>query len=274
MTKYKLVLFTFHIFFICPVLLFAQTTSYEHGSFILKHDTLPYRVLFPKNFKSDKLYPVIIVLHGAGERGNDNEAELKYGADLFLRDSIRKKYPAIVIFPQCATNSYWSNVKIETDSVAKKSKFIFLADKPPTKAMQLLLGLVDNFLEKPYVNKSKIYIGGLSMGGMGTYEIIGRKPDVFAAALAICGGDNTLNVRKYANKVPLWIFHGKKDDIVPYFHSEAIVATLRAVGANPKYTLYPNDFHNSWNDAFAEPNLLPWLLSNDNLNLKDSQKSK
>lgn len=274
MTKYKLVLLALLVFFICPVFLFAQTTSYEHGSFILKHDTLPYRVLFPKNFNSDKTYPVIFVLHGERERGNDNETELKYGADLFLRDSIRKKYPAIVIFPQCPKNSSWSNVKIETDSINQTSKFVFQTDKAPTKPMILLIGLVENFLEKPYVNKSKVYIGGFSMGGMGTYEIIGRKPDLFAAAFAICGGDNTLNIRKYGNKVPLWIFHGKKDGIFPYYHSEAIVATLRAIGANPKYTLYPNDSHNSWNDAFAEPNLLPWLLSNINLIIKDSQKSK
>ena len=99
------------------------------------------------------------------------------------------------------------------------------------------------------------------MGGMGTFEIIGRKPNIFAAAFSICGGDNTLNAKKYATKVPLWIFHGEKDSVVPFEHSEVMVQAIKEAGGNPKYTLYPNDDHNSWNDAFAEPELFPWLFS-------------
>lgn len=252
--------------FICllvPALLNAQSkSSFDRGSFILKGKTLPYRILFPVNFDPTKKYPVVIVLHGAGERGNDNEAELKYGTELFLKDTIRQKYAAIVIYPQCSASSFWSNVKVETDSVKKKYKFIFQTDEaPPTEAMQLLLGFVDELLDKPYVNKHQVYVGGLSMGGMGTFELLRRKPNVFAAAFSICGGDNTLNAKKYAKKVPMWIFHGEKDSVVPYEHSEAMVAAIKEEGGDPKYTLYPNDDHNSWNDAFAEPLLIPWLFS-------------
>jgi len=116
-------------------------------------------------------------------------------------------------------------------------------------------------LDKPYVNKHMVYVGGLSMGGMGTYEIIGRRPKVFAAAFAICGGDNTLNAKKYAKKVPLWVFHGAKDSVVPEAHSESIVAAIKDAGGDPKFTVYPNDDHNSWDDAFREPLLIPWLFS-------------
>ena len=93
--------------------------------------------------------------------------------------------------------------------------------------MQTLMGLVEEFLDKPYADKHKIYIGGLSMGGMGTFEIIGRKPNIFAAAFAMCGGDNTLNAKKYAKKVPIWVFHGEKDSVVPYTHSESIVCRYK-----------------------------------------------
>ena len=80
--------------------------------FIEKTDTLPYRILLPDNYDPENKYPLIIFLHGSGERGNDNEKQLTHGAELFLRDSIRKKYTAIVVFPQCSDNSYWSNVNI------------------------------------------------------------------------------------------------------------------------------------------------------------------
>jgi predicted peptidase len=240
----------------------AQSTpTYDRGSFIAKGDTLPYRILFPVNFDPAKKYPLVIVLHGVGERGNDNEAQLSNGGKLFLDGPLRQQYPAIVVFPQCPKNDFWSNVKIETDSVTKHSKFFFQTDAKPTRAMRSLLGMVDEFLDKPFVNKHQIYVGGLSMGGMGTFEIIGRNPKVFAAAFAICGGDNTLNAKKYAKKVPLWIFHGGKDDTVSPDHSEVMVAAIKAAGGDPKFTLYPNDGHDSWDDAFAEPELLPWLFS-------------
>lgn len=244
-----------------PFLAQAQVNSaFDKGLYVNKTDTLPYRILFPKNFDPTKKYPLIIVLHGAGERGNDNEAEIKYGPKLFLNDTIRQNYPAIVVFPQCPVNSFWSNVKTEQNTTGKYT-FNFQEGGDPTAAMHALLGLVDQFLDKPFVNKKQLYIGGLSMGGMGTLEILRRKPNTFAAAFAICGGDNTNNVSKYAKKVPLWIFHGLKDSVVPFDHSQVVVDALKAAGADPKFTIYPTDDHNSWDDAFAEPQLIPWLFA-------------
>ncbi|MEB0303037.1 prolyl oligopeptidase family serine peptidase [Mucilaginibacter sp. 5C4] len=244
-----------------PFLARAQVNSaFDRGSYITKTDTLAYRILFPKKFDPNKKYPLIIVLHGAGERGNDNEAQIKYGPELFLNDTIRQNYPAIVVFPQCPANGFWSNVKIDKNDLGKYV-FHFQEGGEPTKVMGALLGLVDQFLDKPFVSKKQVYIGGLSMGGMGTFEILRRKPNTFAAAFAICGGDNTNNVSKYAKKVPLWIFHGQKDSVVPFDHSQVVVDALKAAGANPKFTIYPNDDHNSWDDAFAEPQLIPWLFS-------------
>jgi predicted peptidase len=235
-------------------------SSFDRGSFISKGDTLPYRILFPQNFDPAKKYALILVLHGAGKRGNDNEAQLKFGPKLFLKDSIRAKYPAIVVFPQCPTNSYWSNMTID-DNSSGKLIFNFKEGGEPTIAMKSLLGLVTQLLDKPYIDKHKVYVGGMSMGGMGTFEILRRRPDLFAAAFAICGGDNTLNAKIYARKVPLWIFHGAKDNTVPSDHSIIMVEAIKAAGGDPKFTLYPNDGHNSWDDAFAEPGLMPWLFS-------------
>ncbi|MDR3694277.1 prolyl oligopeptidase family serine peptidase [Mucilaginibacter sp.] len=262
MIRQKIYSFILFVCFVLPAFTFAQSNkAFESGSYIAKSDTMPYRILFPLNFDPAKKYPLIFVLHGAGERGKDNEAQLKYGPKLFLNDTIRAKYPAIVVYPQCPANGFWSNVKMENDSATKKTKFIFLVDAPPTRSMQTLLAMVDEFLEKPYIDKHKVYVGGLSMGGMGTFEIIGRRPNIFAAAFAMCGGDNTLNAKKYAKKVPVWVFHGEKDSIVPYSHSESIVAAIKQEGGMPRYTLYTNDDHNCWDDAFAEPDFMPWLFS-------------
>ncbi|MBE9584823.1 prolyl oligopeptidase family serine peptidase [Mucilaginibacter sp. JRF] len=237
-------------------------TSFDKGLYAQKGDTLKYRILFPVQFDPNVKYPLIIVLHGAGERGSNNESQLAYGTKLFLSQEVRQQYQAIVVYPQCPTDSYWSNVDIQKDSLSGKRKFYFQEAKAePTKAMKALMGLTKELLNKPYVNKKQVYIGGLSMGGMGTFEMLRRQPKTFAAAFAICGGDNSLNAKIYAKKVPLWVFHGAKDNVVPADHSEVMVAAIRQAGGDPRYTVYPNATHDSWTQAFAEPDLLPWLFS-------------
>lgn len=238
--------------------LFGQEFSaFKKAYFLDGEDTLNYRILYPKDFAADKKYPVVLFLHGRGESGNDNEKQLTHGAKLFLTDSIRTKFPCIVIFPQCAGNSYWSNVQI--DVFNGKRFFTFLKNGKPAKAMSMVLKFTDYFFKQPIVDQSRIYVGGLSMGACGTYEILRRKPKTFAAAFAICGGDLQTNVWAYKN-VPLWIFHGGLDDVISPQFSFWIYKALTNVGGKPKFTLYPNANHNSWDKAFAEPDLLLWLF--------------
>ncbi len=248
--------------FLCSLIVcsaFAQDLSqFKKENFIQGADTLKYRILYPENFDAHKKYPVVFFLHGSGERGNDNEKQLTHGAKLFLGDDFRKNYQSIVIFPQCPESSYWSNVEIE--NVTGKRFFNFLKGGEPTKSMALLLGLTDQITNKPFADKAKIYVGGLSMGGMGTFEILRRKPKTFAAAFPICGGDNVANVKKYRN-VPLWIFHGGMDDVVNPQLSYNIYHALKTIGHTPKFTVYPKANHNSWDSAFAEPTLISWLFS-------------
>jgi predicted peptidase len=233
--------------------------KYDKGSFIEGRDSIYYRILFPEHFDPKQKYPIVFLLHGSGERGNDNEKQLLNGGKLFLKPEVRKQFPAIVVFPQCETNGLWANVQITTDSTGQRN-FNFLTGGAPTKAMHALLGMVDNLLDKPYVNKKQAYIGGLSMGAMGTYEILRRKPKTFAAAFAICGGDNVANVNKY-KKVPIWIFHGGRDNVVPPVFSKTLADQMKIIGKEVKYSFYPDDSHNSWDSAFAEPQLLSWLFS-------------
>jgi len=234
-------------------------SAFHSGQLVHRGDTLPYRILYPEGYDPKGTYPVLFFLHGAGERGNDNAKQLTHGASLFLSDSIRTAFPAIVVFPQCPLDSYWSNVNIERQPDGKR-EFYFRTSGRPTEGMALFLRLVKHVLKSEAVDKERVYIGGLSMGAMGTFEALRRKRKLFAAGFAICGGDNTANVKKYAH-VPLWIFHGERDDVVPSTHSHVIVSELRRLGAKPKATFYPEANHNSWDAAFAEPGLLSWLFS-------------
>lgn len=233
---------------------------FERREFISEADTLRYRILYPDGFSESKEYPLIFVLHGAGERGRDNEAQLVHGSDLFLKDTIRKNFPAIVVFPQVETEDYWAQVEVQRDTFPLQ--FNFQNSGEPTKSMRLLMELSDELVQKNYVNKNRIYVGGLSMGGMGTYEIIYRKPEFFAAAFAICGGADPAIVEEYPVGFPIWIFHGEKDDVVPPALSKTMAREINTHGGDAKLSLYPNDNHNSWDSAFSEPYLLPWLFSN------------
>ncbi len=239
---------------------FAQESA---SSFLKKvytrgNDTLLYRILLPENFDPTKKYPVLLFLHGAGERGNDNEAQLLHGSKLFLSENVRRDFPAVVVFPQCPANDFWANVQIRMSG----DRFGFQKGGKPGKAMTSLLGLVADLRALNYTDNDRFYVGGLSMGGMGTLELLRRKPKVFAAAVAICGGDNPENAKRY-KRIPLWFFHGAKDNVVPLEKSEVVVNELKRLGAPVKFTVYPNDGHNSWDSAFREPDLLPWLFSNE-----------
>ncbi len=232
---------------------------YQKKWLIENSDTLPYRLLLPQNFDAKKEYPLILFLHGAGERGRDNEVQLVHGAKLFLLEEVRKNFPAIVIFPQCSENSYWSNVLHVRDSNGVRT-FQFQKEGDPTKAMAQVQSLLKKMSSEFQIDKDRIYVGGLSMGGMGTFEIVRRNPKMFAAAFPICGGGNTASTKKM-RKTAWWVFHGAKDNVVPPGLSEQMVTALKKRNASVKFTLYPDANHNSWDAAFAEKELMPWLFS-------------
>jgi predicted peptidase len=238
----------------------AQADAYKALAFSHQGETLPYRILYPLNFDAEQTYPLVLFLHGAGERGDDNLAQLTHGAELFARQAIQREYPAIVVFPQAAEEDYWARVEVRQDSRPYQLRFADKEDQP-TQAMQLLLALMDELSAKPFVDRQRIYVGGLSMGAMGTYEILARRPHMFAAAIAICGGGNPENAGHYRQGLPLWAFHGEDDEVVDVGLSEQMVAAINEQGGSARLTLYKDTGHNSWDRAFTEPDLLPWLFS-------------
>ena len=238
-----------------------DSVLYRTRIWVSGKDTLNYRVLYPEHYASSKKYPVVVFLHGAGERGNDNKSQLKHGGHLFANDTSLKEFPAIVIFPQLPRDSTWARMKFEPDTVNKKVKFMFPFTGEPTVPEALVKGLLDSLRNERFVDKKRIYIGGLSMGGFGTFDMIALYPDYFAAAFPICGGGNIDNAPRFARKLPIWIFHGAADSVVSVEYSRSYYKALKDLGAKVKYTEYPGVGHNSWDNAFAEKDLLPWLFS-------------
>ena len=256
--NFKIITFVF-LFFSSAV--FCQDKSlFEKKLFIKNNDTMPYRILLPLNYDAVKKYPLVLFLHGSGESGNDNEAQLVHGAELFLRDSIRKNYPAIVVFPQCSANSYWSNVTITSDSIKQTRVFNFPASGKPTIAMKLVMQLLNNLSKKYPLQKKQIYVAGLSMGGMGTFEIVKRNPNLFAAAISICGGANATIAPKLI-KTKWSLFHGEKDNVVNVQYSKDIATAIKNAGGSVKLTIYPEANHNSWDSTFAENDFMQWLFN-------------
>ncbi len=237
--------------------------SFERRTFTANNGTtLPYRILYPRGYdRNDKeKYPLVLFLHGAGERGEDNEAQLVHGAKMLLSDTHRRLFPAIYVFPQCPKDGYWSNVDVDRNTQPVDLTFDFT--QPPTPALLAVEQLLNKLRQEECLDKKRLYVMGLSMGGMGTFELVYRRPKTFAAAVPICGGMDTENYNKKARKTQFWVHHGADDSVVSVKESRAAVARLRELGyRDVKYSEYPGVNHNSWDQAFTDPELYPWLFA-------------
>lgn len=214
-------------------------------------DSLQYRFLFPDNDTSLK-YPLVIFLHGSGERGSDNDAQLKWGVMNFATDQNMKTHPAFVIAPQCPLNQSWANV-----TRGKNNEIIM--QSTPSRPMQLLMELIGDVIKKFHVDTNRIYITGLSMGGYGTFDALERYPHLFAAAVPVCGSGDVSKAASIAH-IPLWMFGGADDPTVnPALLYDMVNALLKR-GAHPGFTEYPQVGHFSWIAAYNDPMMMEWLF--------------
>ena len=214
--------------------------------------SIPYQFLIPENFDEDHQYPLLVFLHGAGELGHDNSSQLVNFPTNFLNEPNRLGYPSFIIAPQCPSADTWVSFPNYPNNTQTTQN--------PTNATRLTIELIEKLLLEYQIDKHRIYVIGLSLGGEGTFDIVSRRPDLFAAAVPICG---TADVEKASSMkdVPFWVFHGERDDINPVKYSRMIVQALGDEGASPKYTEYEGAGHNIWIRAYNEPDLMPWLFS-------------
>lgn len=228
-----------------------QIPQFEKGVFNNDNqEKLPYRLLYPSHYQSNKKYPLVLFLHGAGSQGEDNERQLEEVPELFLNATSSEKQACFVLAPQCPKNDAWAFFPQYP---------ICSTTKEPSHASQLTLELIDSLVSSLKIDGQRIYVTGLSLGGEGTFDIITRRPYYFAAAVPVCGIADTAKV-DLMKSTPLWIFHGDSDDINPVDYSRNVVKALKIKGVVPIYTEYKGVKHDSWTQAYQEPELLNWMF--------------
>jgi len=193
-----------------------------------------YLIFLPESYnRTGKSWPLILFLHGAGERGEDFDLVRKHGLAKIVEQE--PNFPFIVVSPQCPKGQWWS--------------------------MDLLATLLDEVERKDRVDKKRIYVTGLSMGGYGTWQLAIEHPKRFAAIAPVCGGSNPHRADEIKD-LPVWVFHGAKDKVVPIARSREMVAALRKSGAkNVRLTVYPQAEHDSWTPTYENKRLYDWFLT-------------
>jgi len=195
---------------------------------------LNYLLFLPEGYSNDtdKKWPLMLFLHGAGERGSDVNKVKVHGPPKVVEK--KKEFPFIVVSPQCPSDSWWRPYE--------------------------LVALLDDVQKSLRVDPDRIYLTGLSMGGYGTWELASQYPQRFAAIAPICGGGNPAQVRRLRD-LPIWVFHGDADRVVPVARSDEMVEALKKAGADVKYTRYEGIDHDSWTKTYANEELYEWMLS-------------
>ena len=207
---------------------------------------MPYRLFVPPGYNKENDYPLVIWLHGAGGAGSDNLAQITedqiLGTHTWTRPQNQAKYPAFVLVPQSPTN--WVSSGLETLS----------------PEMLLALGITDALKAEFNIDTRRIYVAGQSDGGVGTWNVIMQRPNLFAAAIPLCGAGDPSQAFRIA-KMPIWAFHGARDDIIPVTESRKLINAIRKAGGHPRYTEYRSIGHDIWMPVFAEPDLVGWLFA-------------
>ncbi len=233
------IIFVFNIFWLLLTgcnedVVMAKQQSKKLDKDIKKKITLSYLLFLPENYATKDQWPLILFLHGAGERGDDLELVKKHGPPKMVDQD--PDFPFIVISPQCPKDSWW------------------------TQELNELTALLDEIESKYNVDKTRIYLTGLSMGGFGSWALAIKQPDRFAAVVPICGGGEKFLAGRLKN-VPIWAFHGAKDKAVPVQKSKEMVQAVNNAGGKAKLTIYPEAEHDSWTQTYDNPELYDWLLN-------------
>lgn len=219
-------------------------------------ESLPYRIRLPARLRADpatdEKFPLLVFMHGAGERGVDNISQLRHSLPDILDFCEAHGAPAIALAPQCPADVMWFNIPglIANNAVPEIT----------TRPWMLAMELIEQTIHTLPVDLARVYIAGISMGGFATWSALIARPDWFAAAVPVCGGQKPGDAARIG-KVPVWTFHGTLDETVDVSWTRDMVAALKETGGNVRYTEYPDTGHDSWTQTFRNPEVLTWLFS-------------
>ena len=215
---------------------------------------LPYRLLKPLGYDqdADRKYPLVLFLHGAGERGDDNAVQLVHGGRNFADEALRRRHPAFIVFPQCPAEKKWVEVSWDWRRHTMPDD--------PGATMNSVFALLEALEKEFKIDAGRIYGVGLSMGGYGVWDILQRKPELLAAAAPICGGGDPAYAAKFKD-TPVWAFHGAADPVVIPDRSRMMIKALEDAGGRPIYTEYEGVGHDSWTATFDNRLLWDWLFA-------------
>jgi predicted peptidase len=211
---------------------------------------LLYRYSTPTNIERGKKYPLVLFLHGSGERGNDNKAQLKHGVNAIMKNADKLKQPIFLIAPQCPKDIWWTQAQTNAEGSSMK----------PITVLDAVLEVIEDTSKKQQIDHKRIYITGLSMGGFGTWAALAKDPKLFAAAIPICGGGDPKTAATFKH-VPIQIFHGDADTVVRPDGSQKMFNALQQAGSHAKLTIYPGVAHDSWTQTYANEEVIRWLLT-------------
>jgi len=227
-----------------------QTVTFTGGDY--KDELFKYRLLKPAKIEPGKKYPIVLFLHGAGERGSDNSKQLQYLPTQMAQQEFQEKYPCFLIAPQCREGKQW----VEVPWGDKNSVPI----KEPGSQMQVVLKILDKVTKENPVDEQRVYLTGLSMGGYGSWDLGMRMPERFAAVAPICGGGDETHAERLVG-MPVWAWHSDDDNAVPVDRSRKMIEAIKKAGGEPKYTELKGVGHASWNPAYKDPQgLVPWMF--------------
>lgn len=212
---------------------------------------LKYRLSSPESLEPGKTYPLVLFLHGAGERGDDNSAQLKHGVIPIIEGAKKLGDPCFLIAPQCPADRWWSPINRETMRLSAAGK--------PNPLMEAVITLVSDMMKTHPVDPKRLYVTGISMGGYATWDLLVRAHEKIAAAVPICGGGDPSQATAFKD-IPVHAFHGELDSAVPVRSTREMITAMQQAGGKPLATFYPDLNHDSWTRTYNDPALIRWIF--------------
>lgn len=242
--------------------------SFEHEGF-----SLPYRLMEPTQIEQGEKRPLLVLMHGKGERGEENQRQLIHGGRVFASPGFRDKTRAFVVAPQCPSGKEQGTTsdkpedppgteadRVWTYGLSPKASATLDLDNGMTRQLDAASRLVDHLIETLPIDPDRVYLAGLSMGGYATWELIERDPSRWAAAVPICGAGDPTHASRLIN-LPIWAHHGAKDSVIPVERSREMITAIQAAGGKPIYSEYPDAGHDSWTPALTSKHVWDWVFA-------------